>query len=97
MRERASICDVIVWWAHNKECLALTSPPTHSRTLPLTHTLNSAHHQISLHCVTVSGCRIDTGTLSAYKHLITNTQNTPNTQRISPIPPKSLHFFLQTR
>jgi hypothetical protein len=84
---------------HNKRVSHILS---HTRTHIYSTTHTYAPHTISFHHQNIpycrksgSGCRIDTGTLSTYKHLITNHQNynthityLPNTK--TPIP---IHLF----
>ena len=82
---------------HNKRVSHIPLSHTHTHIYSTTHIYSphtiSFHHQNIPYCrKSVSGCRIDTGTLSTYKHLITNHQNynthityLPNTKTSVPI------------
>jgi len=92
------MCNVLYGWAHiirvsrTSPSLAHTSTAHYyTHTYTSTHTISFHHQNIPYCSKSVSGCRIDTGTLSTYKHLITNHQNynthityVPNTK--TPIP-----------
>lgn len=89
--------NVLYEWAHIIRESRTSPPLTHTHIYSTTHTYSphtiSFHHQNIPYSKSVSGCRIDTGTLSTYKHLITNHQNynthityVPNTKTSIPIP-----------